>query len=121
MDDLDTFSSDAEAAADRTATVFEEAGERIADALDRAARSGELSFNRLAESIVQDLARTALTDLLINPLSDAISGIGGGSAKGNVTVNMNVSGVTDAAGFERSQGQIAAGLARAVSSGNRFL
>jgi len=124
MDDLDTFSDDAEAAADRTAIVFENAGERIAQALERAARSGELSFNRLAESIIQDLARSALTDLLINPLSDAIGSIGGastGAKASGVTVNMNLSGVTDASGFERSKGQIAAGLARAVSSGQRYL
>ena len=115
----------AEDAADRTAAVFEDAGERIAGALDRAARRGELSFNRLAESIVQDLARTALTDLVVNPLSDAIGNIGARPAKGSgasgVIINMNLSGVSDSAGFERSKGQIAAGLARAVSSGQRFL
>ena len=121
LDEIETRSREAaEAASD----AFEAAGERIASALDRAARSGEMSFNRMAESILRDLARTAVTDLITDPLSRAIGGLGqakgGSSGPAPVNVTMNVSGVADAAGLERSRGQIAAGLARSVATGQRY-
>ena len=120
MDDIEEVSERAEATAARTAEVFEDAGERIADALERAARSGEVSFNRMAESILQDLARTAIQDLVISPLTDAVKGLGAPSGAGAVTVNMNVTGATDTASFSKSSGQIAAGLARQVVRGQRY-
>ena len=121
MDEIESIGERAEETAARIADVFEAAGERIASALERAARSGELSFNRMAESILQDLARTAIQDLVIDPLTDAVRGLGGGSgAGGAVTVNMNVTGATDAASFSKSSGQIAAGLARQVARGQRY-
>ena len=115
-------------AADDVAKAFEFAGERIALALQQAARSGELSFNSLAESILQDFARTAITDLFTKPLQQAIGGIGssignsiaGGSAKPSVNVNMTVAGVSNVQDFKKSQGQITAGLARAVATGQRY-
>lgn len=122
---VDDFARDASDAADATARAFELAGERIAQALTQAARSGEFSFNNLAESVAQDLARLAINELLIGPLQSAIGGIGngligGGSAKG-ATINMNISGVSDAASFQRSKGQISATLARAVLDGQRYI
>ena len=123
-------------AADDTAKMFEAAGDRIAKALEGAARSGELSFNSLAESVARDLAKMAISELITGPLSGAVSAIGsnlggalfggsGGSSqsagKPPVTVNMTVNGASDAASFNRSQGQISATLARAVNAGQRYL
>ena len=117
------------AAADQTAKVFEAAGARIADALEGAARSGELSFNSLAESVARDLARLAVSDLISSPLQSALGSITGhligggegGQSKPPVTVNMTVSGVSDPASFSRSQNQISTSLARAVSAGQRYI
>lgn len=116
------------AAAEQTAKVFEAAGERIADALEAAARSGELSFNSLVESAARDLASLAISELITSPLQSAIGAIGssliGGGATSSrppVTVNMTVSGVSDPASFARSQNQISTTLARAVSSGQRYI
>ena len=121
------------AAADQTAKLFEAAGERIASALDGAARSGELSFNALAESVARDLARLAISELITSPLQGVLGAAGnslggqiaaswggGGQTKPPVTVNMTVSGVTDASSFSRSQNQISSTLARAVSAGQRY-
>jgi len=114
--------------AEAVAQAFELAGERISTALDRAAKSGEFSFNSLAESITRDLAKLAITELFTNPLQQAISGLGssigqslsGGGSKPAVNVNMTVSGVSSPDSFKRSQGQISASLARAVADGQRF-
>ena len=112
-------------AAEDIATAFEIAGDRISLALERAARSGEFSFNSLAESVTRDLARLAITELFTNPLQDAISGLGkavaGSVGKPSVNVNMSVSGVSDAQSFTKSQGQISSALARAVTDGQRYI
>ena len=112
-------------AADDVAKAFEFAGERISFALDRAARSGEFSFNSLAESVTRDLARLAITELFAAPLQQAIGGLGqaisGASVKPSVTVNMSVSGVTDAQSFTKSQGQISSAIARAAADGQRYI
>ena len=112
-------------AAEDVAKAFEFAGERISLALDRAARSGEFSFNSLAESVTRDLARLAITELFAAPLQQAIGGLGqaisGASAKPSVTVNMSVSGVTDAQSFTKSQGQISSAIARAAADGQRYI
>lgn len=110
--------------ADDTARAFEAAGERIADALEKAARSGEFSFNSMAESITRDLARIAINDLISGPLQSVIGGIGArliGGGRNSPTINMNLNGVTDAQSFQRSQGQISATLARAVIDGQRYI
>ncbi|MBV1864290.1 MAG: phage tail tape measure protein [Rhodobacteraceae bacterium] len=57
----------------------------------------------------------------IMPLSrgaDGKLGVRGGGGSGHVTVNMNIS-TPDAQSFRRSQTQIAAGISRAISRGNR--
>lgn len=112
-------------AADDVAKAFEFAGQRISLALDRAARSGEFSFNALAESVTRDFARLAVTELFTAPLQQAIGGLGkaitGGASKPSVNVNMTVSGVTNAQSFTKSQGQISSTLARAVADGQRYI
>lgn len=112
-------------AADDVAKAFELAGERISTALERAAVSGELSFNSLAQSVTRDLARLAVTELFTVPLQDAIGGLGkaitGQSSKPSVNVNMNISGASDAQSFTKSQGQISSAIARAVADGQRYI
>lgn len=112
-------------AADDVAKAFEFAGERISLALDRAAKSGELSFSAMAETVTRDLARLAITELFTAPLQDAIGGLGkaitSSGAKPSVNVNMSVSGVSDAQSFTKSQGQISGAIARAVADGQRYI
>ena len=103
------------------ADAFDAAGSRIAQSLERAAERGELSFNSLAESVLSDLARLAVSEIVEAPLNALVDGLGrslsGLSGSRSTTVNLNLSGSTDADGFRRSQGQIAGSLARAVSLG----
>jgi len=127
---LDFASGPAIDAADDISQAFELAGERIAIALTRAAQSGEFSFNSLAETVAQDLARIAITDILISPLQNAIGSLGQSRANqsnravassGNpVIVNMTVNGASDSQSFKRSQGQISSAITRAVISGQRY-
>jgi lambda family phage tail tape measure protein len=108
--------------ADAIANAFEAAGSRIARSLEDAAKSGELSFNSLAESVLKDLAKLAVSELIEAPLTALIDGLGkglGGGSGAATTINMNISGASDPSGFQRSEGQIAATLARAVSLGQR--
>jgi len=122
---VDFAQGPASQAADLAAEAFEQAGNRIANALERAALSGELDFRQLAASITNDLASLAIQELLLNPLQAAISGGLGGASAGQglnpVNVVMNISGVSDASGFAKSQSQISASLARAVAQGQRFI
>ena len=119
---------DAIESAENIARAFELAGERISSSLERAAKSGALSFHTLAESITRDLAKLAVTELFTNTLEQAIGGLGqslgasltGGFQKPAVNVNMTVSGVGNPDSFKKSQGQISAQLARAVADGQRF-
>ncbi len=128
---IDFGNSGAQTAADAAAAAFERAGRRIENALIKAARTGELSFKDMAESILQDLARIAVKQLITSPIEDILSGGSKGGSNGKnsgnisgqkpaVNITMNVSGVSDARGFSRSQGQISAAIARAVSDGQRF-
>ena len=119
---LDSFDAspviqDAAAIAD----AFDAAGIRIAQSLEKAAERGELSFNGLAESVLNDLAKLAVSEIveaplnaLIDGLGRSLGGLGGGSS---TTVNLNLSGASDPDAFRRSEGQIAGSLARAVSLG----
>jgi len=121
-------------AADDLARVFEQAGDRIANSLERAARRGEFSFNALASSVAQDLTRLAVDQFITGPITDvlggALGGILGGAVGGavggtrggnNTTVNLNVSGMNNPQSLQRSQGQISAAVARAVASGQRYI
>lgn len=108
--------------ADDIAGAFEKAGARIAKTLEDAAKSGELSFNALAQSVLNDLAKLAVSELIEAPLAALINGLGRAPSSGPsapTTIHMNISGASDPNGFRRSEGQIAATLARAVSLGQR--
>lgn len=122
-DALDSFASGPGAdAANALADVFEQAGERIAGSLERAAQSGELSFNALAESVLSDLARIAVNELITAPLQAGLSSLTSsiaGTAAGKsapVTVNLNMTQPGGKpAGPQASGAQIAAQVAQAVA------
>jgi hypothetical protein len=100
------------AAADALAAAFGRAGTQIEAVLGQAARSGELDFERMAESILRDLARVA---------AEAVVALGqGGNGGQAVNLNMNFAPGTDERGAMQSRGAVAATLARLVSSGGRF-
>ncbi len=104
------------AAADALEEAFGQAGTRIEEALGRAARSGELNFERMAESILRDLARVAAEAVL------TMAGIGaqpGGQP--SVTLNMNVGAGAGAQDVLANKGAIKAALARAAAEGRRFI
>ena len=112
--------------ADDLARAFEAAGDRISTALERAARSGEFSFNDLASSVAQDLTSLAVDQFITGPITSALTGAlggltGGGSNTRNTTVNLNVAGMSGSQGVQQSQGQISAAIARAVASGQRYI
>lgn len=115
-------------AADEMAQAFEYAGERISNALERAARKGEFSFSDMAESISRDLARLAVQELISNPLQSlftaalqTVSGQGASAKSSPVNITMNVSGVSSPADFQKSETQLAAGLSRALNQGRKLL
>ncbi len=109
-------------AAELAAQAFEQAGARIAQALETAALSGELSFRDMAAAITRDLASIAIQELILGPLQAALGGGQSGQSPINpVSVVMNISGVSDAGSFQKSQGQISASLARAVAQGQKFI
>lgn len=122
---LSDFSNSAAMQADETAQAFEQAGERIAKALEQAALKGEFSMKGLVQSVAQDLTRLAVSELFVQPLSRALGGTHQGPNQGvskpSVSVNMTVNGVSDAQSFARSQTQISTGLARAVSAAQKYL
>ena len=104
------------AAAEALGEPFDQAGTRIEQALGRAARTGELDFSRMAESILRDFARIAAEAL--------VSGIfSGGQAGQNQTVNMNfnMGAGANANSVMASRGAISTALARAASAGGRFI
>ncbi len=91
--------------------AFGRAGRSIESALAGAARSGELNFQRMAESILRDLARVATEAL--------IAGVTGGGGQ-TVNVNMNVAAGADASRAP-SPARIASAVAGAAARGGRFL
>ncbi|NBC14831.1 MAG: hypothetical protein GVY09_16155 [Gammaproteobacteria bacterium] len=92
--------------------AFESAGQRIEESLSRAARSGELDFQRMAETILADLARIA---------AEAVFSSGQGGPAPTINLNLPQAASGEARGVLASQGAISAALARAVASGGRFL
>ncbi len=114
----------AKEAADNAAKAFELAGDRIAKSLERAALSGEFSFRDMAAAITRDLAGLALQELVLGPLEATLGGSASPQPQGGanpINVVMNISGINDASGFQKSQGQISASLARAVAQGQKFI
>ncbi|CAM3830179.1 phage tail tape measure C-terminal domain-containing protein [Litorimonas haliclonae] len=115
-------------AANDMAQAFEKAGDRISNALERAARNGEFSLSNMAESITRDLARLAVRELISDPLqtvfSNAIQSVAEQSYSSKstpVNVTMNVSGVSSPSEFKKSETQLAAGLSRALNQGRKLL
>ncbi len=97
-------------AADALAAAFAQAGEQITVSLGQAARSGELDFKRMAESILRDVARVAAEALILR-------GTGGSS----VSASFNFAPGTDERSALGQSGAVAALLARMVQGGGRFL
>ena len=100
-------------AAEALETAFGEAGANIEAALGEAARAGELNFERMAESILRDLARVAAESLAT---MTGLSPVG----RQAVNLNMNFAPGTDERGMLHSQGAVTALLARMVAGGGRF-
>ena len=71
--------------------------------------------------MVGDLITGPITIALTGALGGLTGGIGGGTSNRNTTVNLNVAGMKNAQGLQQSQGQISAGIARAVASGQRYI
>ncbi len=66
-------------ASDKIAQGFARAGERISAAMGKAARSGEFSFRRMVESVLRDLARVAISQVIGNTIGNALGkALGGG-------------------------------------------
>ena len=97
-------------AANVLSVAFGAAGEEIEQALSRAAETGTLDFNRMAESILRDLSRIAAEAILA-----------GGPGANNTTLNMNFAPGADQQGFASNAGVLSALLARMVAQGGRFL
>jgi len=136
-------------AADQIGVVFDRAGERIAAALGRAARSGEVSFKRMAKVVLEELARIALDRFSAKggaPFFGARAAGGAVNAGGAylvgergpewfvphqsgaiaptggaISVHFHLGAGADAHAITRHQGQIAASIARAVAYGRRNL
>lgn len=92
--------------------AFAHAGSRIEQALGQAARSGELDFRRMAESVLADLARIAAEAVL------AQAGLG--RVGQTVNLNMAVGPGADAGSIVGSAGSIASAVAMAAARGARF-
>jgi hypothetical protein len=123
-DALDGFANGpASQAADDVARAFEQAGDRIANSLEKAAQTGEFSFNALAESITRDFAKLAIDQLITAPLegfvgslTGAITGaLGGASGRNTVTVNVSGAAQTTGSGAQPSQRQMANRIASVVA------
>ncbi|PHR60842.1 MAG: phage tail tape measure protein [Robiginitomaculum sp.] len=66
-------------AASQLENIFSQAGNRIAQEMERAAQTGALSFQKMAESILRDLARIAIKQVVGGALSGVLGQtIGGG-------------------------------------------
>ncbi len=65
-----------EDAADRISEAFETAGRSISSSLEAAARAGELSFARMSEAILRDLARLAVREIVAPPVEGLAAGLG---------------------------------------------
>jgi hypothetical protein len=100
---------------------FGKAGAKISGELERAARTGELSFKRLAKTVLEEFAKIALNQVLgpapapqRGAARDALT-----SAASALTVNFNLGAGADANSVHRNQAQIAAHVARAAAYGRR--
>lgn len=102
----------AKAAGEALQAAFAKAGSAIRGELSSLAKSGETDLDRLGRSIVDTLAKLAVSQ---------IAGSGSaGEAKAPVNVTMNFSGGASGNEAVGSSNQIAAAVARAVQRGARF-
>ena len=92
--------------------AFGRAGTRIEQALGQAARSGEMDFRRMTESILSDLARVIAESVV------AQSGIR--QAGQTVNLNMSVGAGADQKAILASSSSIATAVAVAAARGARF-
>ena len=109
-------------AAEAMAEAFEAAANRMEAAFGRVARTGELDFESMVNTILADLARIAVNGLLDQVLPQTSSSGPSTPAQSAVPVTVNITmpqGQTGQ-GLIASEGAIAASLARAVSSGVRW-
>ena len=104
-------------AADAMALAFEDAGDRIEQALTRAARTGEVNFENLVSSILADLARLAANAVLDQVFLQARGGV---AQAAPVAINVTMPEGSDAASLISAQGQIASALGQAIASGSRW-
>lgn len=74
---------DAAQAADDVGAAFDRAGARIANALARGARGGEVSFKRMAKVILEEIAKIAL-DRIFTQKGGGVSFFGARAAGGAV-------------------------------------
>lgn len=82
----DFASGPARRAADEVGAAFDRAGARIAGALGKAARDGEISFKRLAKVVLEEIARLALDRILTQGGGNkGLSFFGARAAGGSVT------------------------------------
>ncbi len=72
----------AQQAADAIAASFAQAGKSISSELSRAAKSGEFSFRRMVNSILNDLARLAISKVIGGAISGVLGQAVGGAFSG---------------------------------------
>ncbi len=97
-------------AAEALEQAFGRAGLNIEAALSQAARSGELDFARMAQSVLADLARIAAEAAIAN------AGLG----QGGQTVNLNVAGGAGSGPVAGTRTEIAKAITKAAALGARY-
>ncbi len=143
-------SGPAQRAANEVADAFDRAGARIARSLGRAGASGELSFKRLAKTILEEFAKIALDKVLGGKSASFFGARAAGGAvnaggaylvgergpewftpngagtisqanTAPIAIHFHLGAGADSQSIARHQGQIAAAVARAVAYGRRNL
>lgn len=133
----------AKQAVDIISQSFHAAGEEIANALERAAKSGEFSMKKLAAAILRELSQIALQKYVFAPMEDAISQVfasvpkilspatNGVSQVNNsmatnsvaapVNINISMPSGSNLLEARKSASQISASLARVINRGRGLL
>ncbi len=103
--------------ADDFAGSFEAAGERIEQALVRAAKTGEVNFDALISGVLADMARIG-AGAVLDQVFTGLGGLGGGMPP--VSVNLTMPEGSDVSSIMAAQGQIASAIGQAVMAGGRW-
>ena len=74
---LEALAEQGEDSASLVSDAFQTAGREISDALETAARTGELSFRDMAEAISQSLASILIERWLVEPLNELAGDVAG--------------------------------------------